>query len=424
MQRWLQEVMPNNIIEFKSLTQSRIAMCCVDRTAEAATDWIREIVKNQADYTVSNVLGKHYDLYQGLDEQDLLNHVADLGYEFAVVFSTGTEFINGYDFFAHIESLTNTDVALAGHILDRGNAYYELHSQCYYINLRIYNQQKRPAVGDTELGCTHQQTLPTRSIENFHDNYTPLWISKGIEIKEYDHKCHGWNIVSCYLAADLKITAFSEEIKKSKIHLYPEYTMDFNKNVSWIYHRQNICATSFVHTDNTENAADLPGAAIKQVITPASGLWHQSLLSSEPMKVVFYDYNLNSLEYWKIHAPKMPNINYSFVHIDLLGESVDFTQFLDVSLLDHTIFNLSNIFSYEGTACFYSLAYRVFKENQLLKHIKDIAPNALVSINMRTGGAFCSLTNLHGEVTLSKDIALTDISKLKKPTWHMNQDWL
>jgi hypothetical protein len=243
-------------------------------------------------------------------------------------------------------------------------------------------------------------------------------------IKDYDHKCHGWNILSCYLAADLKITAFSEEIKKSKIHLYPEYTIDFNKNVGWIYHRQNICATSFVHTDNTETAADLPNATIKQVITPASGLWHQSLLSSEPMKVVFYDYNLNSLEYWKTHAPKMSNVDYRFVHIDLLGEAVDFTQFLDMSLLDHTVFNLSNIFSYEGTACFYSTAYRVFKENQLLKHIKDIAPTSLVAINMRASGAFYPLTKLHGEVTTAKDITLTDLTKLKKPTWHMNQDWL
>jgi hypothetical protein len=399
-------------------------MCCVDRTADAATDWIREIVKNQADYTVSNILGKHYDVYQGLDEQDLLNHVTDLGYEFAVVFSTGTEFINGYDFFAYIDALTATDIALAGHILDRGTAYYELHSQCYYINLHVYHQQGRPVVGNTELGCTHQQISPTRSLENFHDNYTPLWISKGTVTKDYDHKCHGWNILSCYLAAGLKITAFSEEIKKSKIHLYPEYTIDFNKNVGWIYHRQNICATSFVHTDNTETAADLPNATIKQVITPASGLWHQSLLSSEPMKVVFYDYNLNSLEYWKTHAPKMSNVDYRFVHIDLLGEAVDFTQFLDMSLLDHTVFNLSNIFSYEGTACFYSTAYRVFKENQLLKHIKDIAPTSLVAINMRASGAFYPLTKLHGEVTTAKDITLTDLTKLKKPTWHMNQDWL
>jgi hypothetical protein len=417
--------MSNNIIEFKSSTQSKIAFCCVDRTADAATNWIREIVKNQADYTISNILGKHYDVYQGFDEQELLIHVADLGYEFAVVFSTGTEFINGYDFFEYIELLTSTDVALAGHILDRGDAYYELHSQCYYVNLFIYNQQHRPAVGITELGCTHYQVTPIRSLENFHDNYTPLWISKGKILKEYDHKCHGWNIVSNYLTAGLKITVFSEEIKKSKIHLYPEYLNDFFKNVSWIHHRQNMCATSFVHTDNTEKAVSLPDKEIKQVITPASGLWQPSLVSSgKPMKVIFYDYNLSSLEYWKTHAPNIPEIEYSFIHIDLLGEPIDFTKFINTALLDYTIFNLSNIFSYEGTACFYSMSYRVFKENQLLEHIKDIAPNSLVAINMRASGAFYSLSNLYGEIVEAKDISLTDISKLKKPTWHMNQDWL
>jgi hypothetical protein len=418
--------MPNNIIEFKSISnqQSRIAMCFVDRTPDAATDWIREIVKNQADYTVSNVTGKFYDVYQGLDEQDLLNHVADLGYEFAVVFSTGTEFINGYDFFTYIESLTDTDVALAGHILDRGTAYYELHSQCYYINLRIYDQQGRPSIGTTELGSTHQQISPTRSLENFHDNYTPLWISKGTEIKDYDHKCHGWNILSCYLSADLKIIAFSEEIKKSKIHLYPEYVNDFNKNVGWIYHRQNICATSFVHTDNTEWPFTNTNLKIKQIITPASGLWYTPLLTEDPMNVVFYDYNLNSLEYWKKHAPQADSVEYKFVHVDLLGDSVNFRDIIDLTLLDHTLFNLSNIFCYEGTSCLYSTAYRIYKENQLLQHIKDIAPNAYIVINMRASGTFNSPSDLHGEIIQAKDIRLTEISKLKKPTWRMNNDWL
>jgi hypothetical protein len=418
--------MLNNIIEFKSIPnqQSKIAMCCVDRTVDAATDWAREIVKNQADYTVSNIVGKHFDVYQGLDEQALLLHVTDLGYEFAVVFSTGTEFINGYDFFKHIELLTFTDIALVGHILDRGAAYYELHSQCYYINLRIYNQQGRPTIGTKKLNCKHQQVSPIRSLENFHDTYTPSWISKGTSLQDYNHKCHGWNILSCYLAADLKVNAFSEDVRKSKIYLYPERLTDFHKNVSWVYYRQNICATGFVHTDNTEKAADLPDKIIKQVITPASGLWHQSLLSNEPMKVIFYDYNQNSLEYWKINAPKISGVNYSFHHIDLLGGTVDFTPFVDRSLLEHTIFNFSNIFSYEGTACFYSTAYRVFKENQLLEHIKNIAPNALIAMNMRASGAFNSMTDLHGTTIPAKDIRLTDLSKLKNPTWHTRQDWL
>jgi hypothetical protein len=417
--------MPNNIIEFKSTNkQSKIAICCVDRTPAAANSWIREIVKNQADYTISNVAGKFYDVYQGLDEDELLCYVADLNYEFAVVFSTGTEFINGYDFFKQVELYTVTDIALAGHILDRDDAYYELHSQCYYINLSIYNAQGRPIVGDTQLGQTHQQIKPNRSVENFHDDYTPLWISKGAALHEYNHRCHGWNILSNYLAADLKIIAFSDDVRKTKIHLYPEYVYDFNKNVGWVYYRQNVCATCFVHKDNTEWEFTKTNLNVRQVITPASGLWHAPLLTNDQMKVVFYDYNLSALEYWKQHAPKSNNVEYTFVHLDLLGEAVDFTKIIDLTLLDQTIFNLSNIFCYEGTACLYNTNYRIYKENQILQHIKDIAPDSYIAINMRAGGTFYSAADLHGEVTLAKDIRLTDVSKLKKPTWRMNSDWL
>jgi hypothetical protein len=72
----------------------------------------------------------------------------------------------------------------------------------------------------------------------------------------------------------------------------------------------------------------------------------------------------------------------------------------------------------------YNTNYRIYKENQILQHIKDIAPKSYIAINMRASGVFYSATDLHGEVTQAKDIRLTDVSKLKKPTWHMNNDWL
>ena len=97
--------MSNNIIEFKSATKLKIAFCCVDRTADAVTGWIQEIVKNQADFTISNLHVKGFDVYQSFDEDQIINHVSKLDYSHALVFSTGTEFINGGEFFNSLENL-------------------------------------------------------------------------------------------------------------------------------------------------------------------------------------------------------------------------------------------------------------------------------------------------------------------------------
>ena len=418
--------MKNNVIEFKSLEdkKSKIAFCLVDTTAQAASNWICEIVKNQAEYTISNVVGKFYDLYQGLDEDILLNHVTDLKYEYAVMFTTGTEFINGYTFFECIDRLIESNVALAGHILDRGDAYYELHQQCYLINLQIFDQLGRPQIGSQELGQQHQQYIPQRSEENFHDDYTPTWIKFGNILKTFNHKCHGWKLLSKFLDSGKTVEVFDQQIRDSKIHLYPEYRDDFNKNIGWLYRREQVCATDFVHTSNTEWDFN-PNLKFKQIVTPASGIWYNAILdSNEKTTVIFYDYNRKSLDYWQQNVPKVDNINYQFIHLDLISKNFDIRKIIDIEIAKDTVINFSNIFFYEGTACFQPLSYRLSREQTILENIKLYAPDAYISFNMRSAGAFGPRNHLHGELTRARDIDILNIKNLVKPTWRFNQDWL
>lgn len=418
--------MKNNIVEFKSLSnqKSKIAFCFVDTIGHAASAWIQEIVKNQAEYTISNVVGKFYDLYQGIDEDALLNHVTDLDYEYALVFSTGTEFINGYSFFEQLEKLTESGTSLAGHILDRGDAYYELHQQCYLVNLKTYMRLGRPEIGNQKLGQLHQQYEPIRSQENYHDNYTPLWIQTGQSTKTFNHQCHGWNILSTFLNNDQTITVFDQQTRNSKIHLYPEFVDDFNKNVSWIYKRQQVCSTEFIHTSNTEWEFD-PNLKFKQIVTPASGIWYNAMIDSrEHTTVIFYDYNQKALDYWKNNVQHLPNIEYKFVLLDLLVDDFDIRNLIDIGMSDSTIINFSNIFFYEGTACLQPMNYRLSREATILENIKLYASNAYVNFNMRSAGAFSSKNHLHGELTRAADIEILHPKDLIKPTWRFNQDWL
>jgi hypothetical protein len=393
-----------NVIEIKT-NKHPIAFCFIDNIHQYKSAWTQELIKNLSDYTLSNLFLKNYDIFQSQDEDSALKLVAEQGYKHAVVFSTGTEFVNGMSFFNEIEKLTKTDYAIYGHILDRKNAFYELHHQCYLINLEIYKKLNYPLVGRTELNSSHNQTIPNRSSENIHDDYTPYWISLGNEKQNYDHKLHGWNIISKFIDHGYKILAFDQNIRNNKKHYYPESQHDFLKHISWAYARYNYCATEFVHLNNTEEI-NLK-KTYKQIITPASGDWFLKYIDKDNLSnVVLYDYNQKSLDYWQNVLPKLQNVNYKFVKIDLLNQP-DY-HLLTENKEEDTLLNLSNIFCYEGTAMFSSLEYRLKKE---LEIINSVPSNWTLTFTGRSASGFTdNFNNLK-------------INNLRKPTWHFGADW-
>ena len=403
------------IIKFQQF-KSPIVFCCVDYTHTYTSSWTRELIKNISDYTISNIFSKRYDILQGQNEDALLQTALSEGYMFAVVFSTGTEFINGSSFYDAVENLSKTETFLAGHILDRGDAYYELHNQCYFVNLKLFNSVGQPRIGNQELGSKHQQISPQRSDNNWHDDYTPLAVSTGNDLKTYNHKCHGWNILQTAFDNNLQITVFDNKIRESKKHYYPENQQEFLKHMQWAYQKFNYCSSNFIHTENTESISVLL-SSIEQIVTPASGIWWINCVStSNPVTVVFYDYNQSALDYWKETAPLIKNVTYSFIKCDLLNQDIDLS-FLDPS--KPTVINLSNIFAYEGTSFFYSLEFRVFKENRIIEYLKLNFPDALINFSLRASTGFDN----NVEFDTSSHIAMTSMTSIKKPTWHMG-DWL
>ena len=364
-----------NILEFNPVCKTDIAFCFVDNTRSYQSG-IREFMKNQADGTLANVYAKKWTVYQWIDEDALLRHACNKGHKWAVVFSTGTEFINGAAFFDAVQSMIKKDFFIAGHVLDRSDAYYELHHQCYLINLEKYKELGWPVVGEQELGSKHVQYIPERSNDNIHDDYTPLTVNYGNYTREeYQHKCHGWNILSIAFDNKETVLIFDETVRSNKKHFYPESPKDFYKNLSWAYYRLNYCHTTFVHTSNTE-IIELPVRQYKQIVTPASGVWFTDYLATGA-NVIMYDYNKASLDYWQERRPE-----YKFVQCDLLGES-NLLDYIDTSIPD-TFINLSNIFNYEGTVFFHSLAYRKYKETELVNRIKSILPSATINFSMQS----------------------------------------
>lgn len=353
-----------NVVHYRSFGQSNTVYIIVDRTSAYQNNWTTELIKNISDYTVSSIFSKHYDVLVGLDEDALLEYAAEKNYKFAVVLSTGTEFINGDNFFNAVNNLITTDFFIAGHILDRKEAYYELHHQCYIINLEKYNNFGRPLIGQESLGNSHKQCAPCRSDQNIHDDYTPISVSGGNIVENYRHKLHGWNILSIAFNKNESVIVFDDNFRNNKKYYYPENQQEFLKHIQWAHSREKYCSNDFIHSENTEYV-DVEEKDFDCIITPASGTWFIPFIAKDrPVKVVYYDYNQNSLDYWKEHAPLIENVTYHFIKIDLLG-LCDYSSIVSVNS-EKTLLSLSNIFCYEGTSMTSSLAYRLYKENELL----------------------------------------------------------
>lgn len=455
-----------NVVKFTETTSSdknHIIFCIVDRILSCQDN--TEIIKTISDWTIQNITILGYTVLVSADEDTLLRTAADTDAEYAVVLSTGLEFVNSYDWFDCVENLCKDYFFIAGHILDRKEFYYELHEQCYVLNLQDYNKLNRPSIGQQSFFAKHVEITPHRSTENYHDDYTPLWIRPGLSSNEYLHKAHGGKLISIALENNLPIRMFDEALKNNKRYYYPEYS-SYHDQVCFLYMRQGFCNSAAVYLNNSENIVPITiSGPIQQLVVAASGLNWVHYLNQHGFdtktKVKFYDYSFLTLEYIKFLIENWDGMNYesfalSYYHDKFRGiaESIPFcgstnfenispegwhkvkhtvkfeyhwTDMLntdsDISWISNTpgtVINLTNVFNYIGTATVRSVKNRIHCENSFITKIKKIVPDATVIFTRRAASGFADVVTTCD--IKANDLILTDIQQLTKPTWH-SQDW-
>jgi hypothetical protein len=429
-----------------------IVFIFLDRISQCQTKWTAEITRNLSDYVLSKINSHGFNVLQGLDEDALLREAAKT-YSHAVVLSTGTEFINGDDFFNEVENLvySNTDFFLMGHIPDRDDGYYELHEQCYIINLKTYSELDYPIVGKFAYYSPHTQIQPLRAEDNVHDDYTPVWVESGNIIKQYKHKWHGWNILSEAFKHDKPVLVFPEQFRKNKRYYYPNYESAFTNACTYLYGKNQVAAQTLFYPYNTETVIEVDAVTpLQQLVIQASGLqFIEYLLEygySKDTVVRFVDYNLFALECMKhiidnwdgadylkfvkeyvssrqrflknqsqewitltgVEQPVdsviwqniMSTVTFEFCHQDLvLNKGLAVNQWLDA--VPNTIIHLSHIFNYDPVAPFTPARYRVCNENKLIEKIKEYNPSASIVLVGR----------------------LSELYKNSLPTWHQDGEW-
>ena len=116
-----------------------------------------------------------------------------------------------------IDLCKNSD-GLVGHIISYDDKIPYFYKEYWCVDIRKY----------VDLGSPNWESdgyFPNfeRSVENFHDNYTPYYLNPkvGITNKRFQIKW-GTGLIECWLENGLKVINFPKEIRELKHHLYPE----------------------------------------------------------------------------------------------------------------------------------------------------------------------------------------------------------
>lgn len=182
----------------------------------------------------------------GSNIESLLSSIFDKGYQFAIVIKIGNE-VTGL--FGHLQKYFSEHYQgekVIGHVLDRGDQYYEIHPQFFIIDVQWWDSVGRPRFECWDASADFVE--PVRSEENFHDEYTPVWIKSGTDIRTYNNLKRGAHWINLALQ-DGGVGIIPKHLRNVKTYFYPEVQEDYIRNTKEIY---NQLQTDVFFATNTE----------------------------------------------------------------------------------------------------------------------------------------------------------------------------
>lgn len=459
--------------------ENRVVYCILDNIENQSSTYSREIARNVSDFFLSLLLRRNYDIIIDDTTDKLLQRVSnDDFYTHAVVVITGTHTGLSERLIQAVENKCKEDFTVAGHILDRGDSYYEIHNQFFIVNLQEYNRLEKPLMGDTVWGEEHTKIKPLRSEECIgDDSEIPVWIKEGTELTSYKNKRHGWNFIETGLKNNAKFCDLGSEIRNEKKYLYYEYDHVFYRHVPELFNYALIC-NNMVTPWNSDSIPQIISAneKIDHYVTTGTGLnWIPNLLKlghhadtkitfmdisysvlsfmktlvedwdgtdyasfyMKQLKFIPYDYDLdlsrheqnirnwfeefqnkfdNFQEVWN----KVKKLNFNFVLIDFFAN----TNMSFINSGEVTFVNVSDAFNHVPYIHNAPVKFRVARENTLITTLQKINPNIYFYMPIRLGHIY--KTNLteqeHIKFGRISDFTVWDINEFNCPPWQ-TENW-
>ena len=141
-------------------------------------------------------------------------------YEYAVITVQGS-YIETYNIGLIINRMIDSNIALVGHILHK-NDYYELHDQCFVINVHKWLEANKPHI---RKSVANKAYAVNRDPGNIHDDYTPRWINAQTNFDDtflipVESSNLGSELISEFIGRQYNISAFVKMERGNKYYLY------------------------------------------------------------------------------------------------------------------------------------------------------------------------------------------------------------
>jgi len=219
-----------------------------------------------------------------------------------------------------ISDCENKNYDLMAHIVCYSNQFPQIDSQFVAIRWKTWNKLGNPKFMEINQPLNFLSKEYERSIENFHDDYTPYWIKPLENNKNYNVHIQpfGFNVVRTFLENGLSIGNFNHAVRNRKWNLYA--IQNYETNSAFFSHEMlpNPVPDIFQSVLNEKNSLkdtiyilnseefyknkkfDKP---IDTYVGVASGFKHLLLLNwlgfTSNTKIIFTDISKVALDYQK-----------------------------------------------------------------------------------------------------------------------------
>jgi hypothetical protein len=467
-------------MDYNIKKEKKLVYCILDNIENQSGDYSKEVARNVSDFFLSLLLRNNYDIIINNSSDSLLRRVAeDDFYSHAVVVITGTHTGLSDRIIDAVEEKCQEHFTVAGHILDRDDAYYEIHNQFFIVNLKEYKRLGCPNMGNVSWNDEHVKIEPIRSEECVNeDTEIPVWFKEGTNKRTYKHKRHGWNFVEVGLKNDAVFCDVGDSIRKEKQYLYYEYDHIFFRHTPELFNYSLICNTMVTpwNSDSLPKHIFINENKLDHLVTTGTGLnWVHNITRlgyDENTKITFIDISYSVLSFMKslveewdgvdyatfymkqlkfvpnnynldlvnherrIRAwftefqtefdnfqetwNKVKNIKFNFVLTDLFSNN----NFDYIDPNETTLVNVSDAFNHVPYIHFSPVNFRVSRENALINKLKEISPDIWLHAPIRMGRIYQSSLTESEKIVFGKvsDFNLWDINEFNAPPWQ-EKNW-
>lgn len=427
--------------DYDSLAKQRVGFGWIDISHRIKKPMALALSQNIAEYWSIELGNYNVPVHFERSFEPLMAWAEQQDLRWVVISCIGTSYSHQYNFIDELSKFLSDmddadEVAFFGHGLDRKDKFWELHPQCFVVNVEWWKSAGRPDFGDEQSG---DFTLPgtVRSQENWHDDYTPHWVHGTNEEHHYTYVKRGWRLFEAAFRSGRKVKSFNRILRDSKLYLYPEVTEDVHRKLAPVFtalqsYRWFVANTETplhfdfdsVEFDRFDGALCTAGGisplltAFKLRMQPGDNLVVAdvspvALLFSERLRndhINIQDYEneirrmtmsiaeseegLQDLFYAVSNTKRMqeiinqqeglleyynniwPQLNVTFRRINFLNpEDLDWVWRNVFRYNQNVYLNFSNLFSYQNTSWMYSATERLSLERELITRIHNVAPD-------------------------------------------------